>query len=235
MKFLALIKKTLKYPYLKIKFGKKVKFDFSVDFGKNTLFEGMNFLASGTQFSGEIGFGSYIAKESRIRGKIGRYTSIGSFVICNPGIHPYEVFVSTSPVFYSVTKNKLGGSFTNTQYFEENRYADKINRYSVIIGNDCWIGDGVFITGGVKIGDGAVVLAHAVVTKDVPPFAIVGGVPAKVIKYRFDEKTITFLNEFKWWEKNESWLKENLDLMLNIDLFEKKLNPIPANKSNISL
>jgi len=217
-----LIKKVIKYPYLKIKYRKKVKFDFSVNFDKKTLFEGMNFIASNSNFSGEIGFGSYIAKECHIKGKIGRFTSIGSYVRCNTGVHPYEKFVSTSPVFYSVTKNKLGGSFTNIQFFEENRYADKNKQYGVIIGSDCWIGDGVFITGGVTIGDGAVILAHAVVTKDVLPYTIVGGIPSKIIKYRFQENTINFLLKFRWWDKEEIWLRNNLDLMKDIDKFQKK-------------
>jgi hypothetical protein len=67
------------------------------------------------------------------------------------------------------------------------------------IGNDVWIGDRVVIMSGVKIGDGAIVAAGAVVTKDVPPYAIVGGVPARVIKYRFDEKTIHRLLDLQWW------------------------------------
>ena len=67
------------------------------------------------------------------------------------------------------------------------------------IGNDVWIGQGAFIKGGVTIGDGAIVAAHAVVVKDVPPYAVVGGVPARVIKYRFDEDAIKDLLEIKWW------------------------------------
>ena len=64
---------------------------------------------------------------------------------------------------------------------------------------------------GVTIGDGAVVAAGAIVTKDVPPYAIVGGVPAKVIKYRFDEETIKKLLELKWWEKDQAWIKGHAD------------------------
>lgn len=70
----------------------------------------------------------------------------------------------------------------------------------VIIGNDVWIGAGVFIKGGIKIGDGAVIAAHAVVTKDVPPYAIVGGVPAKILKYRFTDDVIRKLLDLKWWD-----------------------------------
>lgn len=70
----------------------------------------------------------------------------------------------------------------------------------VTIGNDVWIGDGAFISQGVNIGDGAVVAARSVVTKDVPPFAIVAGIPAKVIKYRFEPDIIAELNELQWWK-----------------------------------
>lgn len=70
----------------------------------------------------------------------------------------------------------------------------------VIIGHDVWLGSGSTILSGVTIGHGAVVAAHAVVTKDVPPYAIVGGNPAKIIRYRFDEATIQALLETKWWD-----------------------------------
>jgi hypothetical protein len=110
-----------------------------------------------------------------------------------------------------------GATFTQKQRYEELVFADPENKYPVIIGNDCWIGQGAFMAGGLAIGDGAVVLAHAVVTKDVPPYAVVGGVPAKVIKYRYDEEDIQFLLGFKWWDKDVSWLKNNVDLLCNID------------------
>jgi len=224
MSILSNIIKLIKFPFLKIKYRKKVKFNLSVNIAANTQFEGMNFLDSYSFVAGEMGLGSYIAKNSSIKAKIGRYTSIGSYVRCNSGVHPITKFVSTSPVFYSVTKNKLGGSYTDVQLFEEHRTADKNNKFDVIIGNDCWIGDGVFFTGGVTIGDGAVILAHAVVTKDIPPYAIVGGIPAKIIKYRFEENTINFLLRFKWWDKEAIWLKNNIDLMIDIDKLQKKFD-----------
>ena len=77
-----------------------------------------------------------------------------------------------------------------------------------VIGNDVWIGHGVFIKDGINIGDGAIIAAGAVVVKDVPPYAIVGGVPAKIIKYRFDEETICKLLELKWWDMDIEILKK---------------------------
>lgn len=74
-----------------------------------------------------------------------------------------------------------------------------------------------FFIGGITIGDGAVVMAGAVVTKDVPPYAIVGGVPAKVIKYRYDEDTVRFLLSFKWWNKDIEWLRKHWDLLCDVE------------------
>ena len=87
----------------------------------------------------------------------------------------------------------------------------------VNIGNDCWIGQHVFIVGGVTIGDGAVVYAGAVVTKDVPPYAIVGGVPARIIRYRYDQETIDWLLRIKWWEHDIEWFEENWELLNDIN------------------
>lgn len=75
----------------------------------------------------------------------------------------------------------------------------------------------VFICGGVEISDGAIVLAGAVVTKDVPPYAIVGGVPAKVIRFRYDEETIQFLLHIKWWNNDIEWFKKNWRLLNDIN------------------
>lgn len=84
---------------------------------------------------------------------------------------------------------------------------------AVTIGNDVWIGANVILLPGVTIGDGAVIAAGAVVTKDVEPYAVVGGVPARLIKYRFSEEKIRLLEEIKWWE----WPKEEIER--NIELF----------------
>ena len=94
----------------------------------------------------------------------------------------------------------------------------------VVIGNNVWIGDKATILPGVSIGDGAVIAANAVVTKDVPPYAIVGGVPAKVIGYRYDEDTIDFLLKVKWWNKDKKWFKEHWELLCDIDKMKTYFN-----------
>lgn len=84
------------------------------------------------------------------------------------------------------------------------------NRGDIVLGNDVWIGYEAVILSGVTIGDGAVVGARAVVTKDVPPYTIVGGVPAKLIKKRFSDDVIAKLSEIRWWDRPEDWIKNNL-------------------------
>ncbi len=128
--------------------------------------------------------------------KIGRYCSISWSVTIMAGDHPIA-HVSTHP-------------FTYRDYFERRIKQDfgsaasivKFNadRGPVVIGNDVWIGQNTILRNGIKIGDGAVVAAGAVVTKDVPPYAIVGGNPAKVIKYRFDQPVIEKLLASQWWK-----------------------------------
>ena len=84
------------------------------------------------------------------------------------------------------------------------------NKGDIIIGNDVWIGYEAVIMSGVTIGDGAIIAARAVVTKDVPPYTIVGGVPAKLIRKRFSDETIARLSEIKWWDWSYDRIKKNL-------------------------
>ncbi len=191
---------------------------------RNT-YEGNSVICDGTSFVGNLGYGSYIGKNCNLNGVIGRFCSIGSDVKMASGNHPIGKFVSTHPCFFS-TQQQAGFTYVNESKFEEVSYADEKQKAIVSIGNDVWIGQGCTILGGVTIGDGAVLAAGAVVTKDVPPYAVVGGVPAKVIKYRFAPEDIAFLNEFQWWNRPVEWIKKNADKFEDIqsfrDAFEKK-------------
>lgn len=170
--------------------------------------------------------GAYIGKYTYINlydylpnCKIGRFCSLGQRITVISDNHPSSVFVSTSPSFYSTAKQN-GHSFVKENKFEERL---SVSGFDAIIGNDVWIGSYVIIKGGVTIGDGAIVAMGSVVTKDVPPYAIVGGVPAKVIKYRFDERQIDKLLELRWWDKPDEWIKAHAEEFENINSFLEKI------------
>ncbi|MCU0080204.1 CatB-related O-acetyltransferase [Extibacter muris] len=92
------------------------------------------------------------------------------------------------------------------------------NKGDIVIGNDVWIGYEAVIMSGVTIGDGAIIGTRAVVTKDVPPYTIVGGIPANVIRRRFSDKTIDFLNELKWWDWSIEKIAENIAAIKSGDI-----------------
>jgi len=148
-----------------------------------------------------LGDFTYIAGNTKIsRTNIGKFCSIGPDCKMGLGKHPTKDFVSTHPIFFSTLK-QAQISFADKNYFEE---FERIN-----IGNDVWIGANSIVVDGVQIGDGAIVAAGSVVTKEIPPYAIAGGVPAKVIKYRFEKEEIEKLLEIKWWEMDIEYLKNN--------------------------
>ena len=146
---------------------------------------------------------------------IGSFCSIASYCAIGGGRHPMNA-VSTSPVFYA-GRNSMGKNFSRIQE-EKNQ--------GVEIGNDVWIGEAVFINDGLKIGTGAVIGAHSVVTKDVPPYAIVAGAPAKILRYRFDEETIQKLLANKRWEWSDEELANKAEFF---DSTERLLQQQSAN------
>ena len=115
-------------------------------------------------------------------------------------------FLSTSPIFTQCI-NALQARWVEKDVFEHKSAEER-----AYIGNDVWIGSHVLINGGVHIGDGAVIGAGAVVVKDVPPYAIVGGVPARIIRYRFNPEIIDGLIKLQWWTLPEEQIKNNIHL-----------------------
>lgn len=221
--------KKIIYQYLiKRKLGKnkKIIFGKGTQINKNCTIEGNNSFGNETIFfNSYIGFGSYISKNCRLNKiKIGKFCSIGQNVKNSIGRHPTNLFVSTHPSFFS-TKKQAGFSFVKNNLFNEHLYVDHEKKFFNLIGNDVWIGNDVTIFDGVRIGDGSIIANGAIVTKDVEPYNIVGGVPAKLIKQRFSEKQIKYLLKFKWWNKDMSWIKNNINLFSDIEKFickEKK-------------
>jgi acetyltransferase-like isoleucine patch superfamily enzyme len=134
---------------------------------------------------------TYIGKNCIIQNaNIGKFCSIANDVLIGLGKHPTDDF-STSPIFYRVN-NPLNIKLIHTNSdFEEYQHVE--------IGNDVWIGARAIVLDGVKIGHGAIIAANSVVTKDVPAYAIVGGVPTKIIKYRFPDKKIEKIILTEWW------------------------------------
>lgn len=218
------VKNLVGYISLKIRLHGIARFNRSTIIDPSSAFEGADSIGDGSRFSGKMGYGSYMGLYCRLSAEIGRFTSISDEVVNTTGVHPYQApFATTSPMFFSIRKQAMD-TFASEQRFEE-------ILPSVKIGNDCWIGTRVFFVGGVTIGDGAVVLAGAVVSKDVPPFAVVGGVPARIIKYRFDEQTIDFLLRTRWWDKPLDWLKDNSKLLCDIEKLKKVLDEDQRNNS----
>ena len=126
--------------------------------------------------------------------------------------------MSTHPAFFS-RKKQAGFTFIDRQKFIESSYAEE--SYPIIIENDVWIGYRVTILSGIRIGNGAIVAAGSVVTRDVPPYSIVGGVPARIIRYRFNQEIIRELLTDKWWDNSFEWIKEHADLFENCEQYLK--------------
>ena len=203
--------------------NKKVFLSKRASINHRTFLEGYNKIWEGVSISNSyIGIGTYIGKDSLLDNvKIGRFCSIASNVKVVAATHPLEKFVSTHPSFYSTLK-QAGFCFVNMQLFDEFRTIE--GRYA-IIGNDVWIGPDVTLLGGIQIGDGAVILASSVVTKDVEPYSIVGGVPAKLLKYRFEPIMIKKLLEIKWWNWTFEEIRARAQYFIDIDSFtNQKIN-----------
>jgi Acetyltransferase (isoleucine patch superfamily) len=138
--------------------------------------------------------------------KIGRFSSIacGTRFLFNGSNHTLGS-LSTYPFAIMQEEWALDGPVTDAWD----------NKGDIIIGNDVWIGFEAVIMAGVTIGDGAIVASRAIVTKDVEPYSIVGGSPAKLIRKRFSEEKIKYLQELKWWDWEENKIKQNIDKLLD--------------------
>ncbi len=200
---------------------KKIKLYHGVRIKPGSKFHGHNKIGPNSFFFGEMGRFSYIGSNSTIKGKIGNFCSISHNVMFLTGVHPTQKFVSTHPSFYSLAK-QCGTTFVKEQKFNEVPKLENSD-FSIEIGNDVLIGEGATIIGPIRIGNGAVIGAHSVVTRDVGSYEVVVGCPARIIRKRFTEEQIAFLENSEWWNRSEQWLLKHADLFTDIDAFIKSI------------
>ncbi|MDO4965124.1 MAG: CatB-related O-acetyltransferase [Lachnospiraceae bacterium] len=220
----SILYRALIFPFVRIGIEAKTKSIMKQEtyVNKGTKLLGKNYLDRNVYLTNVcLGFGSYIGRNSKASNmRVGKYTSIGCDFRTILGSHPLDTFVSTHPGFY--TKDSIfPASYAKENTYEENVYTDKENGYQVEIGNDVWIGASVAVLQGVHIGDGACIGAGSLVTKDVEPYAVYAGVPAKKIKMRFSDEEIKKLQEIRWFDKNEAWIMEHIDEFGDIKTFLK--------------
>lgn len=200
-----------------------IKFaNFHVLIGRNVVLKKVRFekyasLGEGVRVSNsELGNHTYIAAGCIITNTtFGKFCSVGAGVKTGMGIHPASDYISTHPAFYSLRKQS-GKTFATKQHFKEQE--------KTTIGHDVWIGANVVILDGVQIGDGAIVAAGAVVIDNVAPFEIVGGVPAKHIRFRFLPEEIKKIEKSAWWNRDEAWLAANANLFLKKEDFFQSIS-----------
>lgn len=203
--FIKRMMRRLKDPTVRIE--KRAKIAASAQFG------GYNRIGADSVFSGKLGRYSYLGENCRINANIGKFCSVGNGVLTVGGTHPTRTWASMHPAFYSAAR-QCGTSFVSEELFKE-------ATPPAVIGNDVWIGTGALLLGGITVGDGAVVGAGAVVTKDVAPYAVVAGNPAKELRKRFSEEEIAFLQELNWWDLPEEQLRTHAGCFKDIALLKE--------------
>lgn len=161
----------------------------------NVSFEGKNAVPDRCNFSGDIsiGYATTLGYNNLLSGdiSIGKYCQLGADVALHATNHPMTYMSNY------INSNLFNGDLK--QLKQQNK---------IVLGNDVWIGHGVIVVGNVTVGNGAVLAAGSVVTKDVEPYSIVGGVPAKQIKKRYSEDIIHEIQNLNWWDKNEAELEK---------------------------
>lgn len=169
-------------------------------------------------YNSKLGRYSYIGYDSEvINCEIGAFCSIANDFIAGGAMHPIE-WASTSPVFYNVS----GGTGRHLGCLP----IRKTNK--TVIGNDVWIGSRAIIMQGISVGTGAVIGAGSIVTKNVPPYAVVAGCPARILKYRFNEEIINKLLASEWWLMSDKQLKNIARFINEPSIFLSKLEQLKS-------
>ncbi|MCL2676795.1 MAG: CatB-related O-acetyltransferase [Streptococcaceae bacterium] len=210
-----------------VRFGRKDRLEYSDDI----KLEQFSYQWLHSDAINSLGTSSYTYSPLPVNTQIGRFSSIGSGVNVMNSAHPLDRFTK-SPVTYH---EALWVQFAfKPDYWDKSlatgleRVAhEEINPEPIIIGNDVWIGDDVLLKRGITIGDGAVIGSRAIVTKDVPPYAIVGGMPAKIIRYQFSPEIIEKLLALQWWDY-PIWKMEGIKGDDPIEVFIEKMETLIA-------
>ncbi|WP_051287228.1 CatB-related O-acetyltransferase [Algoriphagus mannitolivorans] len=201
--------------HTEIDIDKKAKVSFWTRGVHHVEFQGGNLVPEGCVFSDstQLGFRTTLGTNNFFGGKVkvGKYCQIGRDVAFHPTNHPIDYLTT----------------YINSQLFKGDLKSLKTEK-PILIGNDVWIGQGVIVLSGVTVGDGAILAAGSVVTKDVEPYTIVAGNPARPIRKRFSEEIIQELLALQWWDKSE----EELEALK--PLFFKRLVDFP-NLKNINI
>lgn len=195
---------------IKLLFAKGCKILFNPPALRNCILEKTSHVCSGSELNSvDVGRYTYVGNRCfMVNVEIGSFCSIADKCSIGGAIHPMDR-VSTSPVFHS-GKNVLKKNFAQFP---------GIITPKTVIENDVWIGQGVYIKAGVTIHTGAVVGMGSVVTKNIGPYEIWAGNPAKMIRKRFDEETIRELLKTRWWEWSENKLENEADTFCDVSQF----------------
>jgi len=188
--------------------------------GDNCHFgEGVHIGPRTTIVESSIGKFTYTGPESYFHQvTIGNFCSLGAQILAGLGRHPIS-YVSTYPAFYANKHPGALASIAESQIFREH--------LPINIGSDVWIGARAIVLDGVSVAHGAIIAAGAIVTRDVEPYSVVCGVPARVLKRRFDDLTIAELLRIAWWERPLEWIRENREYFIDIDKFILKFGQHP--------